>query len=129
MVKTRHVVTAAASAACLIAALMLGTAPASATYPGLNGRLAFGMALGANVEIFSVLPNGHDLSQLTDLPGFNACANYSPDGRSIAWCAGTAPGKSEIWAMKANGKAQHQVTHLDGFMTFPSYSPEGTRIA
>ncbi len=117
MVKTRHVVTAAASAACLIAALMLGTAPASATYPGLNGRLAFGMALGANVEIFSVLPNGHDLSQLTDRPGFNACANYSSNGRSISWCGAGGPGVSEIWAMKANGKHQHQVTHTGGFLT------------
>ena len=129
MVKTRHVFTAAASAACLIAALMLGTAPASATYPGLNGRLAFGMALGANVEIFSVLPNGHDLSQLTDRPGFNACANYSSNGRSISWCGAGGPGVSEIWAMKANGKHQHQVTHTGGFLTFPNYSPDGDRIA
>jgi len=128
--KKRHLVTAITSSACLVVALTAGSAPALATYPGVNGRLAFGMSVeGGNVEIFSVLPNGHDLRQLTDLPGFNACANYSPDGRSIAWCARTGPSISEIWAMKANGKDQHQVTHTGGFMTFPNYSPDGTRIA
>ncbi len=128
--RRRHFITGAMGSACLLIALFAGGAPVGATYAGVNGRIAFGMSVeGGNVEIFSLLPNGHDLSQLTDLLGFNACANYSPDGRSIAWCSSAAPGKSEIWAMKANGKAEHQVTHLDGFMTFPNYSPDGTRIA
>jgi TolB protein len=126
----RRLFTGMTSTACLIVALMAATAQVSATYPGVDGRLAFGMSVaGGKVEIFSVLPNGHDLRQLTDLPGFNACANYSPNGRSIAWCSGSGPGISEIWAMKANGKHQHQVTHTGGFMTFPNYSPDGTRIA
>jgi TolB protein len=130
IMRRRHFIIGAAGSACLLIASFAGSAPVGATYSGVNGRIAFGMSVeGGNVEIFSVLPNGHELSQLTELPGFNACANYSPDGRSIAWCAGAAPGNSEIWAMKANGKAQHQVTHLDGFMTFPNYSPDGTRIA
>jgi len=128
-VQKRHLITGVATIAFLLVALLASTAPVSATYPGVNGRLAFGMFVGGNVEIFSVLPNGHDLSQLTDIPGFNACADYSPNGRSIAWCAGTAPGIDEIWAMDANGKDQHQVTHIGGFMTFPNYSPDGTRIA
>ena len=70
--------------------------------------------------------DGTGFSQLTDLPGFNACPAYSPDGKSIAFCDSvvTGPGQGviEIWAMKANGKKRHQVTHLGGFATRATFS-------
>ena len=80
-------------AAAVIAVLTCGTLvrPAHATYPGDVGRLAFGMNVGGNFNIYTVLQNGHDLRQLTTGPGFDACA-YSPDGRSIAFCSGRSGG-------------------------------------
>ena len=124
----------AIATAGLLAAVMASSVPAGATFAGANGRLAFGfnpIPGISNVQIFSVLPNGHDFRQLTNLPGFNACAMYSPDGRSIAWCRQplVSVRQTEIWAMKANGKHQHQVTHTGGNMIFPNFSPDGTRIA
>jgi Tol biopolymer transport system component len=114
-------------------AALLAAAGARATYPGANGRLAFGISVDGNADVYSLLPNGHDLRRLTTAPGFDACAAYSADGKQIAWCGGivTGPGMGtvEIWKMKQNGKEQEQVTHMGGFATFPDSSPDGSKIA
>jgi Tol biopolymer transport system component len=130
----KFVVLSFLAGACLIASLFTGASPAQATYPGINGRLAFGLDTGnGNVDIYSVAPNGNDLRRLTAAPSFDACTAYSPDGRSIAFCSGvfTGPGQGpvQIWAMQANGNKQHQITHFDGTAAFPDYSPDGSRIA
>jgi len=104
---------------------------AEATYPGSsNGRLAFGMAVVGNRDIYSVLPGAHGLRRLTDDPAFDACPAYSADGHQIAWCssAGSPPGVFEIWTMKQNGTHKHQVTHIGAGALFPDFSPDGTTI-
>jgi Tol biopolymer transport system component len=116
-----------------LAALAVASQPARATYPGSNdGRIAFGVNSGDNVnfDIYSVLPNGEGLHQLTDSSAFDACPAYSADGKSIAYCSGVrAPGGViEIWVMKQNGTQHRQVTDLGGRMTFPDFSPDGSRI-
>src|SRR5262249_21969512 len=132
--RKRFVVMSLAAGAWLAASLIAGADPALATYPGINGRLAFGLDTGnGNVDVYSVTPNGNDLRRLTAGPSFDACAAYSPDGRSIAFCSGvfTGPGQGpvQIWAMQANGNKQHQITHFDGTAAFPDYAPGGSRIA
>ena len=104
---------------------------AEATYPGTSdGRLAFGMAVDGNRDIYSVMPGGQALRRLTDDPAFDACPAYSADGRRIAWCsgAGSAPGVFEIWTMRQNGKDKQQVTHLGAGAIFPDFSPDGSQI-
>src|SRR5260370_42277965 len=114
-----------------LSGLLVASASVSveATYPGTNdGRLAVGMIVGGNADIYSVHPNGNDLRRLTTDSSFDACASYSPDGKEIAFCS-TRSGVSEIWKMKQNGTQQEQVTHLGGNVTFPDFSPDGSRIA
>lgn len=116
-----------------LVAVAIGIQPAQATYPGSNdGRIAFAVDIGdsANFDIYSVLPNGEGLHQLTDDPLFDACPAYSADGKEIAFCRGVraASGVIEIWAMKANGQDERQVTQLGGRMIFPDFSPDGSRI-
>jgi TolB protein len=107
---------------------------AAATYPGAaDGRIAFGATAPgeANPDIYSVLPNGEALRQLTDDAGFDGCPAYSADGRYIAYCHGesaTAP-QIDTWVMKQNGTKERQVTHLAGRATFPDFSADGTKIA
>src|SRR6266496_3262538 len=105
-----------------------GAQRAHATYPGTNdGRLAFAMNVGGNVDIYSVLPNGNDLQRLTDDSSFDAAASYSPSGKEIAFNSNRS-GSVEIWTMKQNGTQQEQVTHLGGRVLFPDFSPDGTKI-
>src|SRR6266542_952018 len=106
-----------------------GAQRAHATYPGTNdGRLAFAMNVGGNVDIYSVLPNGNDLRRLTDDPSFDAAASYSPSGKEIAFDSDRS-GNFEIWKMKQNGTEQEQVTHTGGRMIFPDFSPDASKVA
>src|SRR5919202_3846809 len=56
-----------AVAACALVALAAVAASAHATYPGAtNGRIAFGMRVDGNVDVYTVRPGGQDLRRLTD---------------------------------------------------------------
>jgi TolB protein len=102
---------------------------ARATYRGDNGRLAFGININGNTDVYSVLPDGQDLQRLTTDPGFDACAAYSADGSRIAYCSGQAQfGPVQVWTMKQDGTDKQQVTHMSGPATFPDYSPDGSKI-
>jgi Tol biopolymer transport system component len=119
----------AVAAACALAALAAFSGSARATYPGAtNGRLAFGIRVNGNVDVYSVRPGGQDLRRLTTDPGFDACAAYSADGQRIAYCSGKGGGPVQVWTMKQNGTDKQQVTHMTGAAIFPDYSPDGTEI-
>jgi Tol biopolymer transport system component len=119
---------AAGAVLATLTGVLAANSPANATYPGrTNGRLAFGMLVGGNVDIYSVRPDGTGLRQLTTGPSFDACPAFSPDGKRIAYCS-NADGTNEIWQMSQNGEHQRQVTHL-GFALWPDYSPRGSRLA
>jgi TolB protein len=107
----------------------LAVAPALATYPGgTNGRIAMGVRANGAANIWTMRPDGSGMRQLTVGPNFKLCPSYSPDGRTIAYCA-TAGDAFEIWTMKQNGTKQRQLTHLGGFATFPDFSPDASKIA
>ena len=67
-------------------AVLLNTVPVYATFPGLNGRIAFQVQLtaDAHTQIYTVKPNGHDLRQITNFTDADAVnPDWSPDGRKI----------------------------------------------
>jgi dipeptidyl aminopeptidase/acylaminoacyl peptidase len=116
-------------AATASVALAAASGPAHATYPGAtNGRIAFGINIGGNTDVYTVRPDGQALRRLTTDPGFDACAAYSADGRRIAYCSGQGGGPVQVWTMKQNGTDKQQVTHMSGVAIFPDYSPDGSEI-
>ena len=131
MHRTRTKLSAAAGSLVCAASLVAATTTMSeASYPGTDGRLAFGDLVNGNDDIYSVLPNGQGLKRLTTDPGRDLCATYSADGRHIAWCstAGNAHGGADIWVMKQNGTHKRRVTDLGGQAGFPDFSPSGDSI-
>ena len=119
----------AVAAVCALAALAALSGSARATYPGAtNGRIAFGMNVNGNTDVYTVLPGGQDLRRLTTDPGFDACAAYSADGKRIAYCSGQGGGPVQVWTMKQNGTDKQQVTHMSVTAIFPDFSPDGSKI-
>jgi Tol biopolymer transport system component len=121
----------AAAAAVMAAALILAAiSPVAATYPGTtNGKLAFAMRDSAgNAQINVAEPDGTGLQALTTGAYFHACAAWSADGTTIAYCSNET-GPFEIWTMAADGTSQTQLTKLGGAALFPDFSPDGTTIA
>jgi len=116
----------------LVGSVLIGALPtiAWATYPGsTDGRIATGITVDGNADIYTFLPNGQALHRLTTDVLFDACPASSADGKRIAWCHGVQRGGViEVWTMKADGSGKLQVTALGGRSLFPDYSPDGTRI-
>jgi Tol biopolymer transport system component len=126
----RTVVTTAVAAVLALVAMAAAVGSARATYPGAtNGRLAFGIRINGNTDVYSVRPDGQDLRRLTDDPGFDACAAYSADGQRIAYCSGQGGGPVQVWTMRQNGTDKKQVTHMSGPAIFPDFSSDGRKLA
>ena len=100
--------------------------PATAAFPGTNGRIAFSTDFSARPQIFTVRPGGAGLRQLTHVSKGHAASSpqWSPDGTKILFTIDT-----QIWVMNADGSNQRQLTQTAGIESqAPSWSPDGTKI-
>jgi TolB protein len=96
--------------------------------PTVAGTILFttGDQQGLNYDIYVVASDGTGLAQVTDDPGVEEHASWSPDGERIVYDAGSqvAPDTS-IYVMNADGSAKARLTK--GY--HPHWSPDGKRIA
>lgn len=68
------------------------------------------------------------LSRLTDSPGADGLARWSPDGQRIAFVA-SRDGNCEVYVMHADGTWQTNLTNSDADDMYPTWSPDGSEIA
>jgi TolB protein len=108
--------------------------PASATFPGVNGRIVFEHEEPAGdhtqVDVFSIKPDGTGLLQLTDSPDNNEFGPaWNAQGTKIAFWRTKAPfGPGSIWVMDADGSNKRRLTkNVDA--RDPVWNPAGNRIA
>ena len=99
------------------------------------------------MDIFSANRDGSNLKQLTNAPGYDAEASYSPDGKHIVFCSlRDAYPKSqlspkelkqlevdpayfgEIYIMNADGSNQVRLTDAPGYDGGPFFTPDGQHI-
>lgn len=122
---------ATAIAATTAATLSVLCAPAATAHPkATNGLIAFGgitTHAGFDADIYTIRPDGAELTQLPSGPGADLCPDWDRDGERIVFCSNRT-GAWEIFTMDADGSDQRQVTSLDGFAVFPDFSPSGKRI-
>ena len=138
------VVGAAVLAACLLT--LVGAAkPAEAAFPGANGKIVFASerTSGDGVdspegdsEIFTMNPDGSELTQLTHNDTDDEDPVYSADGRQIAfvrwreWDPEDFQWTTDIYTMSADGRNETRVTSTELSNEFsPSWSPDGNYIA
>ncbi|HXG48340.1 MAG TPA: M28 family peptidase [Methylomirabilota bacterium] len=101
----------------------------------------------ASMDIFVARQDGSQIRRLTDAPGYDAEAAYSPDGGRIVFSSlrsayptnrlspadlkrlETDPAWfGEIYIMNADGSGQVRLTHTPGYDGGPFFSPDGRRI-
>src|SRR5919197_95737 len=103
--------------------------PASATFPGANGRIVF--LRGFPPQVYTMEPDGSDVEQLTSFARATTFdPAWSPGGGTIAFVkVPHTDHPSAIWTMSADGSNQ---TRLHGerwfFYENPSYTPDGSTI-
>lgn len=70
---------------------------------------------------------GNNLVRLTDTPGYDAEASYSPDGKWICFTSERS-GDKEIYIMDARGRQVKRLTYAEGYDGGPFFSPDGEHI-
>jgi hypothetical protein len=99
--------------------------PASAAFPGINGKIAFERNGQITVKDPGDLTGGVALTNT----GNNSDPAWSPDGLKLAFTSDRGTGTLQIWTMNADGTGQTQLTFEAGDASEPAWSPDGTRIA
>jgi Tol biopolymer transport system component len=79
------------------------------------------------MDIFTADLDGQNLIRLTDTPGYDAEASYSPDGSRIVFTS-FRDGDGEIYIMDADGRNPRRITRARGYDGGPFFSPDGRRI-
>jgi hypothetical protein len=109
----------------LIAAfvLLMPASSAQATFPGLNGKIAFSSNTSGNYDIYTVNPDGTGLTNLTNSPEDEVHPAWSPDGKKIAFSR-----YPYLWTMNADGSGQSQPS-TPFYAYDPAWSPDGQKFA
>jgi len=80
-----------------------------------------------NFDLFETDLDGGNPVRLTDAAGYDAEANYSPDGTRVVLCS-FRDGDGEIYVMDADGKNPTRLTTEKGYDGGPFFSPDGKKI-
>lgn len=118
----RRLMLAVAVVTALFATVL--AAPASATYAGRDGRLAFVRAK----QIYTVAPEGGAVNKLTHA-GKNVRPKWSPNGKRIAYIHRKPTGARDVWVMSARGTNKIRVTRLGNVTAAATWSPDGKTLA
>jgi TolB protein len=123
--------TATVASLVLLSTLVLGPAtPASATFPGANGKIAFvrSTEVGAS-DVWVMDPDGRNQRRLT-WTGLAGAPTWSADGTKIAFAQlASADGTSDVWVMNADGSGKRRVTTNAASESGPTWSPDGRWLA
>jgi hypothetical protein len=99
-----------------------------AAFPGFSGHVVFESDRDGDMEIYSMLPDGSNVVQLTTNTAQDRFAGVSADGSQVVFSS-DRDGNMEIYTMAIDGSGQTRITSDAGSDESPAWSPEGTRIA
>jgi Tol biopolymer transport system component len=115
----------------LVAATVATQGPASATFPGANGKVVFvGTGKGNEGDILKVPPQGGEPRHITDDLLSDADPAVSPNGKRVAYAkhSGGMGGDWEIFIVRMNGDGERQVTQGPNSGEVPAWTPNGKSL-
>ena len=81
----------------------------------------------AEYELYTATPDGKNIKNLTNTPGYDAEATVSPDGKKIIFPS-ERDGDLELYSMDINGKNIKRLTNEIGYDGGAFYSPDSKQI-
>lgn len=117
-----------------------------ATVCPVDGSIIFTSTRSGDLELWRMDPDGANLRQLTNAPGYDGGAFFSPDCSKIVWRSSRPTGKDladyqallaqnlvkptrmDLYVANADGSDARQVTYLPGASFAPFFFPDGKRV-
>ena len=94
-----------------------------------RNRIAYFSHEGGNkLKLWTVLPDGSELRQITNRPGECRQPWWSPDGATLAFSANDASERFQLWLSGGDGSGGHALTTAGDWQQ-PFWSPDGRRLA
>lgn len=90
-------------------------------------KIAFAMTQNSVSDIYTICPDGSDLTNLTNNPSSDSQPAWSPDGKKIAFSS-SRDGNSQIYVMDEDGNNPIQLT-TDYENSSPIWLPNGREVA
>lgn len=84
-------------------------------------------AIYPDYEIYTATPDGKNIKNLTNSPGYDAEATVSPNGKKIIFTS-ERDGDLELYSMDINGKNVKRLTNEPGYDGGAFYSPDNKMI-
>lgn len=84
-------------------------------------------AIYPDYEIYTASPDGKNIKNLTNSPGYDAEATVSPNGKKVIFTS-ERDGDLELYSMDTNGKNIKQLTNEPGYDGGAFYSPDNKMI-
>jgi Tol biopolymer transport system component len=114
--------------ALALAVTAVAAAPASATFPGHNGPIAYRTWTFENPfgPMFTARADGSGALVLTEQPGF--FSDWRADGRRVAYDFFDANGNEQIATSRPDGGDLRVITSGPGIHEVPSWSPDGGSV-
>ena len=84
-------------------------------------------AIYPDYDIFTAKPDGSDLKQLTNTPGYDAETTITLDGKKLVFTS-TRDGDLDIYSMNADGSNVRRLTNELGYDGGPFWSYDGKQI-
>jgi TolB protein len=84
-------------------------------------------AVYPSFDVFTARPDGSDLKQLTNTPGYDAETTITLDGKKLVFTS-MRDGDLDIYTMDANGKNVRRLTNELGYDGGPFWSYDGKQI-
>jgi Tol biopolymer transport system component len=91
-------------------------------------RIGFASDRDGNCEIYTIRPDGTELTRLTNHPSIDCHPKWSPDGQWIAFTS-NRDGNNEIYVVRPDGSGLDNLTRHAAFDDHPAWSPDGRTLA
>ena len=91
------------------------------------GKYGYVWAVYPDYEIYTSTPDGKNIKNLTNTPGYDAEATISPNGKKIVFTS-ERDGDLELYSMDTNGKNIRRLTNEPGYDGGAFFSPDNKMI-